>query len=374
MDGYYSTFETDYNSVVLQIKYYCRMPGLFIFGYMHCGTSLLQQILARHPSIYCERKELKFLEYLPEVKKRFPMLSDPATKKAYTSFCAGVIRHSVRVTQSLDDIPAPNEAEKFTITEKNNDHLAIFFDVFNQLSGAHKYWMEGSPNSVFYHEEIRDRLPDAKFVVIVRDIRDVLASKKKRQKTTNERRYAKPEVLKQKKLEKDFSPVLDSLSWKSAYSICSYLRNHDPNTFTVRYEDLTSRPDEMIKDLCKFLDITYDNSLLTVAFSNAADGRSPSAGIYQNSGNYNKLLTKNEIAVAQTITKRLLKQYAYQLERTTLLHSVASLKDWLGFGLQLLKRLWKRYRLLKKEHFWTFVRFNFSKLRRGILRSGLQHR
>lgn len=337
---------------------------------MHCGTSLLHQIISRHDSIYCERKELKFLDYLAPIKQRFPDLNDPTEKRRYMSFCAGVIKNSVSVSKSLDEIPCnPSDIEGFTITGAH-DHLSIFFDVFSQLASSHSYWLEGTPNSVFYHREIRERLPDAKFIIIVRDIRDVLASKKKRHATTNSRRYGNPDVLKRKKLEKDYSCVLDALSWRSTYATCKSVQTLDRNTFVLRYEDLTAKPQSTVEELCRFLNISYDDELLSIAFSNSADTEKIKSGIYQNSGMYRKQLKGRELAVAQSINKDLMKWYQYKIEPASFIHTIGSVREWSTFGVQLLKRLWNRYRLMKKDNFRAFLQFNLIKLKRGILRSG----
>lgn len=337
---------------------------------MHCGTSLLQRILARHPSIYCERKELKFIEYLPEIKRRFPILSDYSQKHEFALFCASVIKYSVRLSKSLDDIPIANV--ELSVPD-SSDHLTIFFDVFNQLGTGHQYWLEGSPNSVFYYREIRKRLPNAKFIVIVRDVRDVLASKKTRQSTII-KRQGRPDTLNRKKLEKDFSPVLDSLSWKSTYTICKHLEQHDPHTFTLRYEDLTFNPSKVLMSLCAFLDVPYLEQLLDVSFSNRADGSKSDKGIYQNTGNYRKTLSPSEVSIAQTINKKLLRHYTYQVDRISVFYKIASISQWLKLAFHLIKRLWKRYRLLGQQHFWAFLQFSLAKLGRGILGSRMQHR
>src|SRR5690606_37877019 len=115
------------------------------------------------------------------------------------------------------------------IRSDSMDHLGVYFDVYTYLAGDHQYWMDGSPNNAFYHKEIRRILPDAKFIVIVRDVRDVIVSKKKRRDTTTSERYRHDQLLEQKKLEKNYSCVTDSLSWRSTYTLCHLLVLNDPN-------------------------------------------------------------------------------------------------------------------------------------------------
>lgn len=166
--------------------------------------------------------------------------------------------------------------------------------------------------------------------------------------------------------------MIDALSWKNTYTVCKYLQDYDPSTLVVRYEDLTLMPQQTIKDICLFLDIPYDDTLLSVAFSNASDVQMKRRGIYLNSGNYKKVLAPTEIAAAQTITKGLLKRYNYQLEKTPTFVAIASLKEWASLGIQLVRRLWKRFRLFNRGYFWAFLVLNFNKLRRGMLKSGLR--
>lgn len=336
---------------------------------MHCGTTLLQQILSRHPSIYCERKELKFLQSLSRIRQLYPDLRTPSKRREYIAFCIFAIKNALKASSDFKSarIETSHREQAKDIRSDSTHHLGIYFDVYKHLAGDHQYWMDGSPNNAFYHREIRRLLPDAKFIVIVRDVRDVLASKKKRRDTTTSERYRHEQLLEQKKLEKNYSCVTDSLSWKSTYSVCHLLVLSDPNTLLIRYEDLTREPLPTVRKLCEYLNIEYSDRLVDVRFSNSADIGKRSPGIFANSGMYRSSLNETEIHVAQSITKNLLTSFEYIIEPTSPIVRLRSVVPWLEFIPHLIHRSWNRYKLLGFWNFVSFMKFNTRKLFRGII-------
>lgn len=339
--------------------------GLFIFGYMYSGTSLLQRILSRHPSIYAEQKELKFLQSITRIKQLYPDLTTPSKKREYIAFCTFAIKNALKVSSDLSKVPLQAYIEKSQhIRSDSLDHFGIYFDTYEQLAGDSRYWLDGSPNNVFYHAEIRRLRPEAKFIAIVRDVRDVLASKKKRRDTATLERYDE-QILTSKKLEKGYSCIADSLSWKSTYALCNMVASRDSDTLLIRYEDLTQKPECAVKQLCEFLEIEYLDHLLNIRFSNSADPSRRSSGIFTNSGNYRFYLKSSEICAAQSITKKLLKVFEYQLEPVSFSSKIQSSIPWLKFLPQMISRIWNRYRLLGLWNFIAFMKLNVRKLTGG---------
>lgn len=342
--------------------------AIFIFGYMHCGTTLLQQILSKHPSIYCERKELKFIQLLARIRQLYPDLTTPSKRLDYVAFCIFAIKNALKASSDLKGARIDiYRKEARAISISSLDHLEIFFDVHKHLADTHHYWMDGSPNNAFYHREIRRLLPDAKFIIIVRDVRDVLASKKRRRDTTTPERYRHEKILEQKKLEKNYSCLTDSFSWKSTYALCNFLSKNDSNTLLIRYEDLTREPVTTVRNLCEYLQIEYSDELIDVRFSNSADTSKRSPGIFVNSGQYRSYLSEAEIHVAQSITKNLLISFEYPIETISTVARFNSIFPWLEFFPHLIQRTWNRYKLLGFWNFISFMKFNTKKLFGGLL-------
>ena len=168
--------------------------------------------------------------------------------------------------------------------------------------------MEKTPSHVFHIEAILEAIPDARFVEITRDPRDVLASKKTRRETVwSTDRYAAHE-REQKHLEKAYHPLWDALAWKSAISAGRQARaRHPERTLRVRYEDLVTDAEGTVRGICQFLDLPFEPAMLDVSISNAADWnqRSEHKGIYtQSLGRWQKTLTPAEIALCETVLAR----------------------------------------------------------------------
>lgn len=68
---------------------------IFIVGYGHSGTTLLQNIIAKHPSIMSFNAESKNFEFLPTIKTQFLNLDNPIELHNAVVFAVNSIYYSV---------------------------------------------------------------------------------------------------------------------------------------------------------------------------------------------------------------------------------------------------------------------------------------
>lgn len=345
-----------------------KNKGVFVFGYMHCGTSLLQHILAQSTHIYCETKEIKFIEYISRVKELFGDLTIQEEKIKYIAFCIYAIKNGIHVTDNLAKLSISKYSNIAKDIHVNGiDHLTVFFEVYDNLcdKDGKNIWMEGSPNNVFYYDQINEVLPLSKYIVIVRDVRDVLASKKKRKATTNLARYKDLELLRLKKQEKKYSPLIDAYSWRNTYSLAMNIAKKNEDLLIVRYEDLTQSPKKEIERICSFIGIEVTESMFEITFNNAADIKTNTQGIFSNSGQYESVLTKKEISVSQSICKKIMKFYKYDFDNISFKHRVGSVWIYFQTAPNFINRLWNRFRMLGFSNFKAYVKFNIIKVLKG---------
>ena len=103
-------------------------------------------------------------------------------------------------------------------------------------------WVEKTVGNSFQIPRILHHRPDAFFVVVLRDGRDVTTSMKSR-------RYA----------HRDFSEIVDLWLYMNR-AILYYLGTE--RFHLVRYEELVAQPDTTLNDLCLGVGVDYDSSML----------------------------------------------------------------------------------------------------------------
>src|SRR5690606_25266583 len=114
-----------------------------------------------------------------------------------------------------------------------------------------------TPNHIHYLDAILRTCPSAKIMEIVRDPRDVLASKKTRRETVWTTDRYRPEERERKHLEKAYDPLWDAISWRSAIQAGNRTyRTHPEQIQRIRYEDLVAQPKQVVRQICEFLEIT----------------------------------------------------------------------------------------------------------------------
>ncbi len=270
--------------------------AIFVVGYMHSGTSLLQAIVGGHGSVYAGKGESHFFEHLPLIRRRFADLGDDRTLAAYVRYVALLIRTGyltlnfrLRPRQEQEALEAARglaDRELAWLVERARqvrDHVRIFELVFGTLARwqGKDRWLEKTPGHLLFLDQIMAGLPGARCVELVRDPRAVLASKRLRHLRGRKPRPAgsggapAPAGADSfRRLASGYHPFWDSLGWKAAVRAGAAAgARHPERLLRVRYEDLVSHPDTVVPRICDFLELPFTPALLDVAWVNAADGR-----------------------------------------------------------------------------------------------------
>jgi len=247
------------------------MKHFFVVGYMHSGTTLLQNIIGRHSSVLNIDGESKYFESLPVIRTKFKDLRDQVILENLIIFTINSIYHGFSIANGEQKIL---KSEK--ITEKDLklikasllepiSYCSVFRDIFDYIAEKEEKngWLEKTPSHILHVNDILECMEDARIVEIIRDPRDILASKKTRRNTVWTNRYDKSQQQK-KHYEKAYDPVWDTLSWKSFIHAGIKQKIHTKNIYTVHYEELTNKPEEIIKNICDFLDIEFESNMLDV--------------------------------------------------------------------------------------------------------------
>ena len=305
-------------------------PPIFVVGYMHSGTSLLINILGNHSAIFSGNRETKYFMHLPMIRKTFPDLNNDETLEKFVFHVIAVVKTGFGKNKLNTKGKTRFSAEWFGKDEKrleavmadakkNRNHETMFTLVSNHMaqSMGKTRWAEKTPTHIFHIDDIVKFVPDVVFVEVVRDPRDVLASKKiRRSGVWTSEKYASKDREK-KNWEKAFDPFWDSISWKTAIRTGQSARKkYKDRIYSLTYEDLVTDPENQVRKVCSFLNIKFEPEMLDITTLNSAESISDmdnKKGIVTTSiGRWKKSLTPAETALCQWQVGEEMKTLAYQ--------------------------------------------------------------
>lgn len=293
---------------------------VFVVGYMHSGTTLLHNILAAHPVFFAAANETRYFAYLPFLKGLYPDLDQDETLTSLILMLTELIEHGQPErlrTLPRGYRPAPPslsdaDVRAIVAATQPRTHGVAFRATFDYLTAraGKTRWIEKTPQHVFLVDEILQSVPAAQFVEILRDPRDILASKKKRQQASR----SAPHENRVRALERVYDPFWDALEWRFAVRAGQRARAaHPDRLYSVRYEDLVRQPETIVQGVCAFLGLDFTPQMLDVRWWNTAEGdRSDRKGIVSDAlGRWAQTLTPAEVGLAQRVTGAAFRQAGY---------------------------------------------------------------
>ena len=204
-----------------------RYP-IIIGGFYRSGTTLLRRLLDRHPNIYCG----------PEVK---------FFREFYGNFLKDDLAH-LRLFNTIRAM----EIDDNTLLEVFGKAFIECHVIAAKRSGKSR-WADKNPENVLYLDQWNTLL-DGNFIFIhvIRNPLDAMASLVEAGfKKTIPKKIAHKAAL--------YDDYLDK-----AYS---FIAKHPNNSYTLRYEDLVTNPQETLSALLSYLGESYDEAMITDFFS-----------------------------------------------------------------------------------------------------------
>lgn len=214
---------------------------IFVAGASRSGTTLLQSLLASHPSIHTFPETGAFLRILG-MRRRTPLsllgLSLGREKKALQ-----------RLAQSKYD---SSERPKTCLTLKAS--MARIVDTLDHLTlkQGKNIWVEKTPRHFKFADILLRHIPASHFVHILRDGRDVVAS-------IYLRAIRHPDKF-DKQMNLEYGVRLWNEAVRKAFAFKD-LAGHS----TLIYEDLTRDPETLLRALCSKMGIAFESQMLQMA-------------------------------------------------------------------------------------------------------------
>lgn len=213
-------------------------PVPFVVGVNRSGTTLLRMMLDAHPQLAMPPET----HFVPELSKQMT-----ASKKQSERWDAEQVVEFLIAHKRWGDFGLDPAALRTRLANQGNLHpanvLREFYALYAEGQGKARYG-DKTPGYVKQMGMIQRSLPEARFVHLIRDGRDVALSRDDR--TGGE----------------DLS--IDRLAkiWKRRINRARGQRHRLKHYMEVRYEDLVADPETALRRICDFVELPYDSAML----------------------------------------------------------------------------------------------------------------
>ena len=172
---------------------------------------------------------------------------------------------------------------------------------------------EQTPQNIFYQEQIYSIFPDARFIHIVRDPRDVLLSQKRKWRRASQGATFIP-MKETIRAYFNYHPYTISRIWKSVVS-----RAFITKLNTIRYEDLILNPNHILPIICSECKLDYEKGMELVPITGSSSAKdSQELGM-----NHSRIaawerggLNSAELFISNAVVKNQAKELGYVFKKT----------------------------------------------------------
>lgn len=288
-------------------------PPLFIIGNPRSGTSLLRLLLTTHHEIVIP-PECGFVVWL------FSKYGTWEKKDSRDAKRRNMFVSDLALTRKFETWGLASEEIQEAIRRNQPDGYGELSGVVYLAYGSHlgrecSLWGDKNNFYIDYLEKLFEIWPNAKFLHIVRDGRDVACSYREVMRSEVRSRYAPRLETHLENIAHEWTGNLEKVG-RFAASIA------DDQSLTVKYEDLVVRPTDVCKIICKWLQMEYDPEMKnfyrenkrlrlepaeTMAWKQKTDHPIDASGV----GRYMNELNSDECKDFEKIAGDALAQYGY---------------------------------------------------------------
>jgi hypothetical protein len=226
----------------------------------------------------------------------------------------GDLSDQANLERCLDDMlrykrlqPLEPDAER--IRREFADGPATYGRLFGLFHSHHagrsgrSRWGDKSLHTEHYADRVFAEFPDARIVHMVRDPRDRYASVRKRHPESSA------------SLGRGVGRWIDSTN-----AALRNARRYPGRYLLVRYEDLVTEPEKVVRDVCRFIDEPFDERMMAMdrtpehrdhgnsSFGDIAPGTISTSGV----GRYRDVLTAEEVRLIQTLARDQMARAGYE--------------------------------------------------------------
>jgi hypothetical protein len=259
---------------------------IFIGGLSRCGKTLIGSLLSAHPEVAIPRKELNLWT------KFYRLYGNLKYQKNLDRCLAAMLEDQSIEKLKLNIDKIRNEFDQ------GRKSYARLFDLFltNYAESLGKRrWGIHSVCIDYYTDFVFSAFPTAKMIYTIRDPRD---------------RYI--EQITTRKARMGDKLAIATFNWLYSINLAQKKQRQYPQRYKiVSYEKLVSKPEEVIRNICEFLNEDYLPVESVMKNNLQYRGEKISISFI---GNYHQMMSKREIAFIQAYTNEKMLAYNYELE------------------------------------------------------------
>jgi len=293
---------------------------IFIGGAGRSGTRLLRSVIGKIPDVFeipretyiftelsnTNNKVLRAINSIREQKEQrkalliFVLLSIFYRKNiAIKKFC--VLKNNFHELQKIWSENIINSKQNhdqkiISLFQKIQPHIHSnnIFEIFDYVidclcqENNCSRWVEKTPSNIFNFEKINRIYPSAKYIAITRNPYAVYASWKKKNKNI----------------------IFSILNWIKANKA---IMNQKTKKLSIKYEDLITRPEDIIKKICCYIEEPYSEELLKVEVVNNKNLKGFLGFSLEPLSRWETELSLFEKFIIKIFTQRLAYQLGYEL-------------------------------------------------------------
>lgn len=265
-----------------------------------CGSHALRLRLNFNTSFYSPYP-LHIVDFMPQL----PLYGDLADDGNYFRLIVDVVGlQAVNVVRWPGVTFDPSEIFDAIQHQRRSVHRIVWELLLRAGEQHHaEVVMDKSLDSVRFADELLALFPDMLFVNVVRDPRAQVASMNRA-------------------IIHDFDSTLNALTWNDAHHLARKLATRIPDrVLTVHYEDFLASQEQVLRRICTFIGLDFQQRMLDVSASREARelaGRSDlwvsngSAPIPANKDKFRSQLGADEIETIETLTQDHMRYYGYE--------------------------------------------------------------
>jgi sulfotransferase family protein len=230
--------------------------GCFIGGPAKSGTTLLVALLDGHPELLVFPQDTAYFatavtKYEPRGRRA---QFDYLTKESWSKVLFGNEKRKRK--HDYSDFPHQKFLETFEQiafdpANASRDLLVLMIESYAKVFGIPidriKRWVEKTPANRNYVSAIFKRFPQAKLLITMRDPRALLAAQIHLEKTRKTGRFSTYYVI---------------AHWRLTANLARGIRAGEIQGFVVPFEQLLTQPAPMMKQICAYLEISYDPEIV----------------------------------------------------------------------------------------------------------------
>ena len=294
------------------------------------GTKLLRALLDEHPALGVPEIETEFIPYWA---KHWTQYGDLSVASNFKNFYDSVVSFPYftfmeRRQRLIDSTVWYDRCEDFSI---HGVFKALVLHDIGASSDSKIIWGDKSPSYIGHLPLLKCLFPEAKFIHIIRDVRDYCVSINKA--------WGKHVVRAACRWKEGVDRArADSASFQGSY-------------LEVRYEDLLESPERELRAVCALLGVKFDTGMLSLsrASENIGDAIGHKSIVSGNSGKYLTSLTARRLRVIEGIAGPTLLAHGYAVHDDIPTITISSM----------------RMRFYQALDAWNLVKSEWSK--RGLL-------